>query len=232
MSKLEHLQTAVREGKKVVSADLANCDLDEFPLALLLPLKETIEMINLGGNSISSLPDEIVQFTKLRILFFADNKFVSFPTILGSMPSLYMVSFKSNLLEDIPEEALSPSIHWLILTNNKLKRLPASIGALTNLRKFLLSGNQLECLPEEMKGCQNLELIRLSVNNLRCLPLWLLQLPKLSWIAFSSNSFQNHREITSSHIPWGSLVLKNLLGEGASGEIYRGEMMNGDGKRN
>lgn len=77
-----------------------------------------------------------------------------------------MLSFKANRLSYIPEDALSPSIGWLILSDNLLTELPKSIGKLTGLRKCMLAGNQLTSLPKEFgEGCINLELIRLADNK-------------------------------------------------------------------
>lgn len=233
-TKLETLERQIhQEGQLLEKIDLSNSNLTEFPLDLLLPCKDSIKFINLGGNSLSTLPDEIQLFKNLRILFFADNKFRSIPKALGSISSLYMLSFKNNLLEDVPEESLSPSLHWLILTNNQIKKLPSSIGKLKFLRKFLLSGNQLDSLPEEMSGCTDLELIRLSVNKLQSLPSWLLRLPKLSWIAFSSNNFPqvSSSSVSSLNIKWSSLSVGEKLGEGASGDIFKGKMVSDDGKK-
>lgn len=231
--KFRQLEQRIKvHGEKLSKIDLLGCQLSEFPLDLLLPLKDSIEMINLGGNCLSSLPEEIVQFTKLRILFFANNNFTSIPAVLGKMPSLYMLSFKANQLTEISPESLSPSIHWLILTDNQISSLPPTIGRLTHLRKCLLSGNRLESLPDEMQNCRELELLRLSVNQLTHLPDWFFHLPKLAWNAFSSNRFQHNALINNTFavenvgFSWTDLEIREKLGEGASGEIYQATLRN------
>ncbi len=107
--------------------------------------------------------------------------------------------------------------------------LPPSIGKHTKLRKLMLSGNQLESLPPELSYCKNIELIRLAVNCLQVLPLWLIDLPNLSWIAYSGNPLirlQNEEysnSITASNsIDWSKINIVNLIGEGASGVVYKG----------
>lgn len=119
--KIEYLRSAYSNGEKLSRIDLADVGLDHFPLDLLYPFRDTVEFINFGGNNLSSLPDEVTHFKKLKILFFAQNKFQTVPKVLGSLPSLYMLSFKSNEVQYVPEESLSPSIHWLILTDNRIK---------------------------------------------------------------------------------------------------------------
>ena len=105
--------------------------------------------------------------------------------------------------------------------------LPKSIGQLTKLRKVMLSGNSLTSLPEEMKSCVNIELIRLAVNQLTSIPEWLLTLPKLAWIALSGNPclrIDSVFQLPSKCrlIDWNKLEVQNVLGEGASGTVYKG----------
>ena len=83
----------------ITHADLSNCNLTEFPPELF-QLKDSLEILNLGENHLSSLPDNIFEFTKLRVMFF----FESFPICLGGLDSLYMISFKSNKLQEIAEQ--------------------------------------------------------------------------------------------------------------------------------
>lgn len=244
-SKLTKLIEQINNGdKSMAKVDLSNCNLTDFP-DVLFELVDTLEFLNMGGNQLSSLPDQIVQFKKLRIMFFAQNKFQTFPAVLGQLPALYMISFKSNMVEFISEEALSPSVSWLILTDNKIQKLPKSIGKLTTLRKCMLAGNLLTYLPEEMANCADIELLRLSGNRLTELPEWVLQLPKLSWLAYSGNPFQcinstsnkckeslklsaneevdtSSKKILSNLIDWNDITVHEQIGEGASGNVYKG----------
>ena len=71
-------------------------------------------------SPLSDLPEAIVQLRNLRILFCLGCRFRSVPVVLGSLPSLYMLSFKSNQLVTIPPAALAPTLQWLILTDNQL----------------------------------------------------------------------------------------------------------------
>lgn len=131
MSKLqlfrETIKAQLTSELSIKSVDLSNEGLTEFPEELLA-VKDTVEFINFGGNRISSLPTFIKEFHKLRILFFAQNNFTSIPVELGSLSNLYMLSFKGNQLENIPEDSLSPSLKWLILTDNKLKSKTLNIS--------------------------------------------------------------------------------------------------------
>jgi len=87
-----------------------------------------------------------------------------------------------------------------------------------------LAGNQLADLPEAMRGCVGLELLRISANRLKALPEWLLQLPRLTWLAFGGNPVSAAPRAPSAAVPslsWVDIKLADKLGEGASGVIHK-----------
>ncbi len=194
-------------------------NLEEFPEEIF-SLAESLEFLDLSGNKLYSLPD-LSQLKKLQIAFFSNNLFTKMPSAFKECTELYMLGMKANKIEKFDEDILPLSISWLILTDNRLKKLPDSIGKLTKMQKFPLAGNQLETLPSTMQAMKNLELIRLSANNFKELPKWLLELPKLAWMAFSGNPCSISKETNIKVLAMQDLELDKLLGEGASGKIYR-----------
>jgi hypothetical protein len=238
------IKTAIEsENDKVVLdfSSVKDCVNSIFPLKEISSLGSRLYKINCAGQRFSSLPiecnsrEQLSALSNLHTLFFLGNAFEEIPEELGALPSLFMLSFKSNKLRSIHEGSLSPSIGWLILTDNHIPRLPRSIGALSHLRKLMLSGNQLESLPDELSLCSNLELVRLSDNRLTSLPASFLSLPRLAWLALASNPLtatateitltqriKNSSESAGSCLLMNKLDLKlgTLLGEGASGSVY------------
>lgn len=199
--------------------------LTEFPRELFA-LEDSLEILDLSKNQLTSLPADFGRFKKLKIAFFSDNLFEIFPEVLSECPELGIIAFKSNLIRIIPENAIPVSTHWLTMTNNAIEKLPDSIGKCVNLRKVGLAGNQIERLPQSMKNCIHLELLRISANKLKELPHWLVQLPQLRWLAFSGNpcthSFQEAEDLEEIH--WERVELKEILGQGASGVISRASL--------
>lgn len=200
------------------------CGLTQFP-SEILALADSLEILDLSNNNLRALPDEFERLKHLKIVFFTNNDFEEIPPVLSQCLGLKMVSFKSNQVATVGEHALPPSIRWLILTNNKIEKLPASLGSMSHLQKLMLAGNRLQSLPEEMASCLNLELIRLSANQLQELPPWLFTLPRLSWLAYAGNPFcsadATHKPVLPD-IDWAELTLGETLGQGASGVIYKG----------
>ncbi len=198
------------------------CGLTQVPDAIYT-LADTLEILDLSNNQLSTLPSDFARLHKLRILFLSNNLFTVFPEVLAQCQNLTMIGFKNNQLNYIAEDAIPVQTRWLILTDNNLTELPKSIGKCTQLEKFPVAGNKLTSLPDEMANCKNLALLRISANQLTALPDWLLTMPKLSWLAFSGNPFCKKMDDTLllDGIDWQQLTLTHQLGEGASGIISK-----------
>ncbi|WP_332879460.1 leucine-rich repeat-containing protein kinase family protein [Massilia sp. S19_KUP03_FR1] len=220
MQTLEQLQNGALAG--AVRLQLS-CALTEFPREIF-DLADTLEILDLSGNALSTLPDDLPRLSKLRVLFCSLNQFTVLPAVLGACPNLTMIGFKSNRIREVPASALPIALRWLILTDNAIAALPATIGRCTQLQKLMLAGNQLSALPESLAGCTNLELLRIAANRLTALPAWLLAMPKLAWLACAGNPFSAADEAAAScgahpAIAWNDLQMAHQLGEGASGVI-------------
>lgn len=220
---MTHTLEALKSGQLIGTKRLKlACDLKEFPLEIL-SLAETLEVLDLSDNQLTKLPESISQLKKLRIIFFARNNFTEFPEILALCPSLNMIGFKSNQIKTVPENAFPPLLRWLILTDNKINKLPESIGDCPLLQKCALAGNLIERLPDNMANCINLELLRVSANKLKSIPEWLFKFPKLSWVAFGGNPAVPQIQLKNNleSVDWECFSVKELLGEGASGFISK-----------
>lgn len=202
--------------------DLA-CGLTEFPREIF-ELADSLEILNLTGNALSSLPDDLHRLRHLRVLFCSDNAFTELPECLGRCAQLSMIGFKANRIDTVPAAALPPQLRWLILTDNCISRLPDELGQRPLLQKLMLAGNQLTQLPPSLAQCENLELIRIASNRLTHLPQWLLSMPSLTWLAYAGNPVEMAVTVTADatpDIPWTDLQLGEVLGEGASGIIRK-----------
>ncbi len=221
--------TQLRSGKLagIKRLDLS-CGLTTFPKEIF-QLADTLEILNLSGNALSSLPDNLPRLHKLRVIFCSDNQFTDVPEVLGRCPHLSMVGFKANQIRRLPAAALPAQLRWLILTDNQLEELPGELGTCVNLQKLMLAGNRLQTLPAGLVACTHLELLRIAANRFEQLPDWLPTLPRLAWLAYSGNPFSDAHEVAAvsgQDIPcinWHELALQQQLGEGASGVIHRAE---------
>ncbi|WP_458374982.1 protein kinase [Pseudomonas pergaminensis] len=201
-----------------------SCGLTEFPREIF-ELADSLEILNLSGNALSSLPDDLYRLPHLRVLFCSDNLFTELPAGLGQCAKLSMIGFKANQISYVPATALPPLLRWLILTDNQISQLPSELGERPLLQKLMLAGNQLGHLPESLADCHNLELLRIASNRFTRLPEWLLALPSLTWLAYAGNPVEMAVEVAGDDatpdIPWSELELAEVLGEGASGVIRK-----------
>ncbi|WP_421172173.1 leucine-rich repeat-containing protein kinase family protein [Aeromonas sp. 601115] len=226
-----HTLEQLRAGELCGARHLKLCEnLTEFPTEIL-SLKETLEVLDLTGNQLSTLPDELAGFSKLRIIFCSENRFTELPEVLGRCPALTMVGFKANRIATVSAKALPAGLRWLILTDNAVEQLPDELGQCDALQKLMLAGNRLRELPASLANCRKLELLRIAANRIERFPEWLLSLPRLSWLAYSGNPFsegEEARAIDDAHvapIAWETLALGELLGQGASGVIHRATLV-------
>ncbi|MDC8772387.1 leucine-rich repeat-containing protein kinase family protein [Roseateles albus] len=221
-----HTLAQLRNGELagITRLDLS-CGLTELPPEVFA-LADSLEVLNLSGNALSSLPDDLPRLHKLKVIFCAENRFTEVPEVLGACAALSMVGFKSNQLTRLPAASLPAQLRWLILTDNHLSELPAELGERGQLQKLALAGNQLSHLPESMAQCRALGLLRMSANRFEHIPPWLLDLPNLAWLAVGGNPWGSQREshvLEQSTLPdldWAALQMGALLGQGASGVIH------------
>ncbi|MNU78797.1 putative E3 ubiquitin-protein ligase ipaH4.5 [compost metagenome] len=227
-----HTLAQLRAGELsgITRLDLAE-GLTEFPREIF-DLADSLEVLNLSGNALSALPEDLHRLTRLRVLFCSDNRFTELPACVGQCAALTMIGFKANRIAHVPAAALPPLLRWLILTDNCIETLPSALGERPYLQKLMLAGNRLQALPESMHNCHRLELIRIAANQFTDLPQWLLTLPSLTWLAYAGNPLETEADAAAldatPRIDWSTLHLEKKLGEGASGVIHQAVWQSAD----
>lgn len=198
--------------------------LSEFPREIFA-LADTLEVLNLTGNALHDLPEDLHRLTRLRVLFCSENRFEHVPRAVGRCERLETVGFKSNCIHQLDAHALPASLRALVLTDNRLERLPEALGDCSQLQKLMLAGNRLTALPDSLARCERLELLRIASNRLTALPDWLLRMPRLAWLAYADNPLPQALrapavQASCPRIHWAHIALGKELGRGASGLIH------------
>ncbi len=208
-----------------------SCGLSHFPPEIF-DLADSLEVLNLSGNALDSLPPDLGRLHQLRVLFASYNRFTTLPQGLRGCAQLETVGFRANQITHLDAAALPPSLRALILTDNQLSHVPAALGQFSQLEKLMLSGNRLTGLPPELQACQRLALLRVAVNQLNAWPSWLAGLPQLAWLAGAGNPCTLLAEQQAlahpAAIDWSELTLEQVLGEGTSGVIHRARLASGE----
>jgi len=199
---------------------LGGCGLTEFPREIF-GLADTLEVLDLGFNALSCLPDDLGRLRRLRALFCSGNPFERMPSSLGDCAALSQVGFRGTGMREVPAEALPPRLRWLTLTDNQIETLPAALGERPALQKLMLAGNRLRALPDGLAAAPALELLRIAANGFDAMPPWLAAHPRLAWLAWAGNSFARGAAPTGRLVHWRDLQVGPLLGQGASGLVHR-----------
>jgi hypothetical protein len=228
MHTLEQLHSGALAGVRQLR--LVNQGLTHWPEALY-SLADTLELLDLSGNQLSELPEDLPRLHRLRILFASQNPFTTLPSVLGRMPQLEMLGFKACQITSVPAESLPPRLRWLILTDNAIEHLPDTLGQRPRLQKLMLACNRLTALPATLAGHPRLELLRLAANRITALQTLLPTMPSLAWAALAGNPLTQAAEtqVLDSHrasaLPWPALHLGPPLGQGASGQVFQAQRL-------
>ncbi|KAK6612381.1 serine threonine-protein kinase [Botrytis cinerea] len=210
MQSLDDLRAGKYKGTRRLKL---SCGLTEFPREIL-DLYDTLEILDLSNNPLSTLPKEIHRLHKLKVAFFSDCNFTTFPKGLAQCRSLEMIAFKNNGMTTISEGVFPRKLRWLILTNNKIESLPHSIGSCHRLQKIW---------PTKTVGQQDRSFTPLVVQSSRIV---------ISFVLWKPCTPSNEDNPTLDDISWSDLKIDHLLGEGASGIISKGVWKSSTAEKN
>ncbi|KAK7329116.1 hypothetical protein VNO77_23262 [Canavalia gladiata] len=129
--------------------------------------KERLQVVNLSGMSLNSLPKPSFDLATIRNLDLSNNN-----------------------LQEIPESLTARLLNLEVLDvhSNQLRSLPNSIGCLSKLKVLNVSGNFIEFLPKTIEDCRALEELNVNFNKLSKLPDTIgFELINLKKLAVNSN---------------------------------------------
>eukprot|EP00644_Phytophthora_capsici_P012617 jgi/Phyca11/567013/estExt2_Genewise1.C_PHYCAscaffold_230220 len=150
------------------------CALEEFPK---LPENNTLDQLFLGFNVLRDIPVDVLCVKEsLTVLDVRDNKL---QRLSDRIPQLYRLKTLDVTNNDLPD--LPPGLGYLnfgslialkelVISGNKLSRLPNSITLLENLEALHIDENQLEYLPERIGNLRKLHVLNAHSNQLASLP--------------------------------------------------------------
>lgn len=148
--------------------DLLGNSVGEIPedLALCTSLKHLL----LGQNNIKAVPPELLaNLSELRSLDLYKNKIEALPAEVGNCTAIRRLSLSSNNLRDLPSEIGNcADMQELYVSNNpKLSKIPESLGHLATLRELSMRNcKALKALPTSMStGCISLKELDLRMTK-------------------------------------------------------------------
>ncbi|RFU78537.1 leucine-rich repeat-containing 40 [Trichoderma arundinaceum] len=179
--------TAIRDLK------LANNQL-AGPLNSCLVDLSILEVLDLHGNQVSSLPPNVENLSRLRVLNLSENSLESLPfEALAKLPLIELDLKKNKLSGTLIEEPIGslPMLQALDISVNRLTRLvPADASiSLPAVHTLTLSMNRLQELPD-MATWTSLLTLAADTNNISSIPMSFTSLEKVRQADFSSNDLR------------------------------------------
>ncbi|XP_069105584.1 leucine-rich repeat protein SHOC-2-like [Argopecten irradians] len=166
--------------------------------------------LNLSGQALQTLPQDISYFTRLEVLNVSHNSLCEVPASLARLRGLRVLLLQENKIMMVPDTITNCThLTEINLTRNKLSNLPRNIDALKNLRILKLGQNEFVSLPHDVGQLQNLTYLDLQGNRIWYLPFSMHGLRKLKYLNLADNKFE-HLPIPICQV--SSLKLLNLKG--------------------
>lgn len=118
--------------------------------------------LDLSGQKLKEIPDEIYQFKNLNALDLSGNKLKEIPERLGEFTHMQELRLSRNKLVQLPP-GFCGMVHLkrLDVSRNALIGLPSCIGAFTEMVSMDLWDNDLADFPEEMSNMEALRFVDL-----------------------------------------------------------------------
>ncbi len=189
---VEHLNDlpyvgAVGSYQKVNSLELQERNIKYFPQGM--NGFTYLSTLNLGSNSLESIPEEIYEILGLKNLYLQQNNISIIDKEIENLQYLTSLNLDYNQLTSLPDEItkITPLIS-LFISNNNLTELPVNIGNLTQLESFYIDGNQLTSLPASTSQLINVWRMSVSRNNFNEFPNSILSLTKLVVFSIDENN--------------------------------------------
>lgn len=153
---------------------------------------ENLDYLDLSGNRIRILPDNINNLRSLAEIDLSDNVLESLPAQIWQLRNLRMLVLANNPLNILANDiSNNRKLLVLALSGTKIKNLPASIKNLSQLETLSLNNNELSQIPEDIKDIASLRIVDLSSNELTNIPNDIDKLINLERLLLDNNDLES-----------------------------------------
>jgi len=134
-----YIYTTIEKASKIPEAvyvlDLTKSKLKAFPLEILT--FKNLNILKLGKNKISSVPEGISKLIFLQELDLGKNKLDAFPGGIVELVNLKQLVLNQNYIQGIPYMIKNlQKLEYLDMWSNNLNSFPESLNELKNLKEF------------------------------------------------------------------------------------------------
>ncbi|MGY3778329.1 bacterial Ig-like domain-containing protein [Isobaculum melis] len=175
----------IQQTKKLVLGNL------NIQSAKGIELFKRLEDLDLRGNQLVELPDELMQLTALEALRLQDNQLTKLPDNIGLLKSLSTLYLTNNQLTYLPDSFMDlAKLNTLFLSKNAITSLPANFFELPSLATVYLNENGLTKFPEATNKDSRVVELFANKNNFTYLPDNFEKFPRLKTLEVSWNQIE------------------------------------------
>ena len=187
--------------RRIECLDLSNNRITEVGNRIGQLAASGIKSINLSGNTINTISDEIKTLTTLEYIYLQNNQ-ISNIHFLGTLSSLKEIDLSNNKIEEVPLSiGYIKQLRKLDLSSNLIKQLPATLFSKNSiLTELNIANNQITVLPHTVMHLQHLTKLIVNNNKLSKLPVSLGLLPFLEEVNIENNPFDKQTLINQNQI--------------------------------
>ncbi|KAI1388074.1 uncharacterized protein F4822DRAFT_301391 [Hypoxylon trugodes] len=181
---------------------------------------QNLEILDLHGNNISSLPDGVDKLTRLRMLNLNENAFESLPfesfsklpltelqarknklsgTLIGpgveSLPLLQIFDVAANQIQQIVgigQSLKMPSLHQFTISMNRISSIP-DMSSWTSLLTINADENSIAAFPEGFTTLENLRHVDFTSNDIRIVPPEIARMDTLGMLRITGNPLRDKK---------------------------------------
>ncbi|AEO59147.1 hypothetical protein MYCTH_2307166 [Thermothelomyces thermophilus ATCC 42464] len=196
-----------------------------------------LEILDLHGNNLSSLPAEFGNLSRLRILNLSENGFEELPfDVLAGLPLRELIARKNQLSGTLIKDAVDamptlqaldvssnqlahlcswgrsvrmPALHQLCVSMNRLQALP-DVSTWTSLVTLAADENSINAIPEGFTKLEQLRSVDFSSNDIRVVPPEVGRMENLSNLRLSGNPLREKKYSTISTEEMKSILAQRL----------------------
>lgn len=150
--------------------------------------KGEVRKLDLRGQHLTELPEEIGDLSALEELQLAHNDVVTLPASLARLTRLKRLEMDFTKLVDFPRVILDLArLELLAINYTKLREVPEEVGELEHLGILTLCSNDLGALPGSIFRLPRLTELIATDSHMTSLPIVLGDLPMITHINLSAN---------------------------------------------
>ncbi|XP_077987035.1 uncharacterized protein LOC144441353 [Glandiceps talaboti] len=149
---------------------------------------EDLSMLNLGETQITEVPSEL---TEITILQMNGNQLRNIPQDIGKLTKLQELNIANTQITETPPELYKlKNLTSLDMSNNQLKCIPEDIGNLKKLQKLDVTANQVEIIPIRLFKLKELNELHMDDNTIYIIPEGIGKLRALKKLSLGKNNIK------------------------------------------